>query len=144
MQIGANVQKNQLVGITGPTGSKELVREIVKKSYEAGANRVIVIWSDEYVQRYGFEYRNIESLQDVPTWSIDQIQYIVDQGGCIISVSSPTSDILKDVDQNKIQASSIANGIAMQFFANYIMSSRAQWTIISAPNKTARCNDCFS
>lgn len=135
VKIGANVQKNQLVGIMGPTGSYELVREITKQAYEAGAKKVIVVWRDEYIQRYGYQYQSLENLKEVPTWSVDQIQYIVDQGGCIINVNSPTSDFLKDVDKNKIQAVSKASAEVMHFFSEYIMSSKAQWTIICAPNK---------
>ena len=135
VKIGANVQKDQLVGVMGSTGSKELVREIVRESYLVGASRVIVIWRDEFIQKYDYEYRSIKSLEDFPKWTVDQIRYIVDQGGCIININSPSSDILKDVDKNKIQASSVANGKATQFFSNYLMSSKAQWTIISAPNK---------
>jgi len=135
VKIGANVQKGQLVGIMASTENRELVREVVKQAYEAGASRVIVRWTDEYVGRYGFDYRSIESLEDIPTWFIDQAKYFVDQGGCIISISSPVPDIFNGVDPKKLQAAGIANSKALQFFMNYMMSSKGQWTIIAAPNK---------
>jgi leucyl aminopeptidase (aminopeptidase T) len=46
VQIGANVQKDQIVVVNAPTQAAEIARKVVKNAYEAGAKKVIVNWRD--------------------------------------------------------------------------------------------------
>ena len=70
VEVGANVQKDQYVGINSSTETKELARLLVKAAYKAGAKRVDVKWSDNYVTRTGYDSKSIETLEEIPKWSI--------------------------------------------------------------------------
>ena len=43
VKVGANVQKDQLVIVRATTETKEIVREVVKEAYLAGANYCHII-----------------------------------------------------------------------------------------------------
>ncbi len=60
VEVGANVQKDQLVAVNASTGSKELARLITEAAYAAGAKRVVVNWSDEYVSRMGYDAMSLK------------------------------------------------------------------------------------
>lgn len=134
VEIGANVQEGQLVWVNSSTETKELARLIADAAYEAGAKRVSVQWSDDYVSRTGLDKMSVETLVEVPQWNIDKLQYFIDQGGCVISIASPIPGLNKGVDPMKMQKAAIARSKAMEFYRNHMMGNRAQWTIVAAPN----------
>ena len=135
VEVGANVQKDQLVWINASTETKELARLIVKAAYKRGAKRVSVQWSDDYVSRTGFDNMTIETLEEIPSWSIEKMQYFVDQGGCVISITSPIPGLNAGVDPLKMQKASIARMKALKFYQDHMMGNHAQWSIVAAPNK---------
>jgi len=135
VEVGANVQKDQLVWINASTETKELARLIVKAAYKRGAKRVSVQWSDDYVSRTGFDNMTIETLEEIPSWSIEKMQYFVDQGGCVISITSPIPGLNAGVDPLKMQKASIARMKALKFYQDHMMGNHSQWSIVAAPNK---------
>ncbi len=134
VNIGANVQKNQPVVIRGTTETKALIRALSKQAYEAGAKKVHVQWSDDYVSRQGLEYQSIETLEDVPEWVIKQTEHFIEEGACFISVTSPIPGLNKGIDPEKMQKASLARMKKLGFFQTHMMGNKAQWTIVGAPN----------
>jgi len=134
VKIGANVQKDQIVVINGSTETKDIVRIVTKKAYEAGAKKVLVNWRDEYTSKMAVEYQTIETLQEIPDYIINRYQYFVDNGACVISIVSPIPELNKDLDPNKQQAVAIASSKALNFYREHMMGNRSQWTIIAASN----------
>ncbi|WP_026399892.1 aminopeptidase [Acholeplasma equifetale] len=135
VRTGANVQKGQLVVIRTTTDAVELTRAVAKEAYLAGAKRVHLIWNDEYISRYGYDYADIENLKEVPQYSIDQYQYFVDQGACFISILSPIPNVLSGVDGKKLQEVTYASQKALQFFREHTMGNKTQWTLVAAANE---------
>ena len=135
VEVGANVQKGQFVSINSSTETKELARLIVKAAYNVGAKRVEVQWSDNYVTRSGYDSMDIETLQEVPEWSIDKAKYFIENNGCIISITSPIPGLNAGVDSKKMQAAGIARMKAFKFYQDHMMANHAQWVVIAAPNK---------
>lgn len=132
--VGANVQHNQMVVIRSTTETSDLARAITKQAYLAGAKRVFVQWSDDYVSYEGLKHMEVETLEAIPQWQIDQTQYAVDEGACFISITSPVPGLNADLDSQKIQRAGIAMQKAMGFLQNHLMGNQAQWTIVAAPN----------
>ncbi len=135
VEVGANVQKNQMVVVEAPTDTKELTRLIVKAGYNAGAKGVLVLWSDPYVSRYDYEGKSIENLELVPEWEINRMKYLIENNGCLISVSSPVPEVNKGVDPIKMQRAGIAKMKSLKFVQEYMMENHTQWTMAAAPNK---------
>ena len=72
VNVGVNVQKDQVVVVRATTEVKEIVREVVKEAYLAGARDVFVQWSDDYVSHSGLIYQSLNELIKVPHWLIEQ------------------------------------------------------------------------
>jgi aminopeptidase len=135
VEVGANVQKDQLVVLRSSTDTKELARLIVKASYNAGAKRVHVQWNDAYVSRSGYDGMSVETIGIVPEWTIDEAKYYIENDGCIISITSPVPGLNKGVDPTKMQTAGIAQMKAFKFAQDYMMGNHTQWTVVAAPNK---------
>ncbi len=135
VETGANVQKDQLVWLRSSTETKELARLIVEAAYEAGAKEVAVQWSDPYVGRMGYDYMAVETLEEVPEWSIDKVHDFINKGGCAISITSPIPGLNAGVDPVKMQRAGIARSKKLKFYSDHMMGNHTQWTIVAAPNK---------
>ena len=134
VQTGVNVQKGQRLIVNSSTETKELAREIARQAYLVGAKSVEIIWNDAYVSRYGYLYQDVEELQTVPEWIIDRYHHYVDEGACLISISSPITGINEGLDPVKIQKANVASSKAISFFRNHTMGNHTQWCVIAAPN----------
>lgn len=135
VNVGANVQPGQMVVIRATTEVKDLARMIVKEAYEAGASNVTVNWGDDYISRYGLEYKDIDELKKVPDWQVQQTQHFIDEGAAFISIASPIPGLNKGIDPTKIQSASQARMQKLSFFQNHMMGNHAQWTIIGGANE---------
>jgi len=133
--VGVNVQKGQLVFVRSSTENRELAREIVKQAYIAGASKVVVDWTDDYVAKYSYTYETVESLQIIPDYEIDKYKDYVTKKGCTIYIFSPVPDLNSEIDPRKLQAKDLANRKALSFYYENNMSLNSQWCIISAPNR---------
>ncbi len=131
---GANVQKGQLVFVNSAADNYVLARKIVRYAYEAGASKVVVNWNDDYVSKEGYLHRTIESLSEIPQFTIDKYKDFIDKNGCVITIKSPVPDLNVDIDPKKLQASGIASRKAMSFYSDHMMASRSQWVVCAAPN----------
>ncbi|MGM0435854.1 MAG: aminopeptidase [Bacillota bacterium] len=136
VNIGANVQKDQIVVVNASTDTNDLARKITEKAYDAGAKRVEVQWNDPYVSRFSYLGMSEEALTEVPEHIIKKYEYFVDQGACFISITSPVPGLNSDVPGNKIQKASQARSRKLDFFQTHMMGNRSQWTIVGAPNAT--------
>ncbi|MGE4571824.1 MAG: aminopeptidase [Candidatus Izemoplasmatales bacterium] len=134
VQVGANVQKDQVVVVNASTETRDIARKVVEKAYQAGAKEVIVNWRDEYTGKMAVEYQSIESLENIPEYAISRYKYFVDNGACVISIVSPIPGLNKDLDPKKQQAQAIASSKALNFYREHMMGNRSQWTIIAASN----------
>ena len=134
VEVGANVQKDQLVVVSTSTETRELARLIVKAAYNAGARTVNVQWSDAYVSRHNYDGMSIEALEEIPEWTVDKSKYFIEQGGCIISITSPIPGVNAGADSLKMQKAGIAHMKAFKFVQDYMMGNGTQWTVVAAPN----------
>ena len=135
VEIGANVQKDQLVWVRSSVESTELTRLIVEAAYNAGAKEVSVQWNDPYVSRIGYDYMTAETLEDVPEWSVDKAKDFIAKGGCAISITSPVPGLNAGVDPVKMQREGIARSKKLKFYSDHMMGNHTQWSIVACPNK---------
>ena len=131
---GANVQKDQPVIVRASVEAKDLVEEVVKQAYEAGASMVRIDWNDSKIGRMHFDYQSLETLSDIPDWSVDREKWYMDKGCCMISISTVDPDAMKGVDVNKMRISQMAVMKRMPELMTYSMNNVGQWTIAAYPN----------
>lgn len=133
-ETGANVQKGQDVVIRSSTETRELARAITNAAYKAGARRVSVQWSDDYVSRYGLEHMNTETLEEVPEWIVEQTKHFINSGACFISITSPVPGLNAGIDPVKMQRAAMSRMKKLKFAQDHMMGNKTQWTIVAAPN----------
>ena len=135
VRVGVNVQKNQNLVIRSTIESKKLVSLITKNAYDAGANRVSVIWSDDEISKINFKSQSKETLSEIPEYIASQYKHYVENDYCFISVSSPNPGYFSDVNSEKLRSFQIASNKMLGFFRSHMMGNKSQWTIVASANE---------
>jgi aminopeptidase len=131
---GANVQPGQLMVITCDVRDHHFAELCTEEAYQAGAEEVIVNWSDENIEKMGYQYVATEVLAEVPQWAYDKREYLQNRGCCYLHIHSGTPGLLKDADPQKIKTVSIAARTKMKPLMEYTMANRGQWSIVALPS----------
>lgn len=96
---GANVQPGQIVGVSTYTGKEELTREIARAAYERGAHWVDVVTFDPWVKRQRLTYADETTLDYVPPWLIQRLEWLSDEHAARVSLGGPSSpEALEGID----------------------------------------------
>lgn len=134
VKVGVNVQKDQVMILNTSTECMELNRALVKHAYEAGAKLVHIIYRDEIITRYNYEYQSEETLTDIPQWLIDSRLEYLRNGACILNVVSNYPGNLKDVAAEKVMKTAMATQQALKEQSELTSANKVQWNIIAASN----------
>ncbi|MFD1851538.1 aminopeptidase [Oceanobacillus bengalensis] len=135
IEVGVNIQKGQTLYINAPISAVEFVRILQKKAYERGAFDVEVNWSDDDLTRTKFEMAPNEVFNYFPKYKVKHLEELAENNAAFLSVLSSDPDLLNGIDPERIQTASITRSTALKTFANYQMSDKVSWSIVSTPNK---------
>jgi aminopeptidase len=91
VEIGANVQHDQIVAVTYSPGMEPLTYAIARKAYEHGARFVDPFVFDGHIKRIRLESAREETLDFVPDWWGSRVLALGDAGAARISLA-PTPD----------------------------------------------------
>jgi aminopeptidase len=89
--FGANVQPGQIVAVTSNTGKEELTRAVAHAAYERGARWVDVLYFDPWVKRERIALAPEDSLDEVPPWLVDRLEWVSEQRGARITLDGPAA-----------------------------------------------------
>ncbi|MEC0239648.1 aminopeptidase [Paenibacillus dokdonensis] len=134
VKIGANVQPGQTLVVSAAIDAAELVRLIVKKAYEAGANFVKVNYTDEVVTRLRYDLAPEESFLVPPTAQAREWTELAEQNAAFLTVISSNPDLLKGVSPERIASNQRIFGQAMAKYRQYQQSDKMSWTGIAFPS----------
>ena len=96
---GANVQPGQVLAVTTYAGKEELTREIARAGYERGARWVDVLSFDPRVKRQRLSLADESTLEFVPPWMIDRLEWLSDEHAARVSLNGPADpEALAGVD----------------------------------------------
>ena len=99
---GANVQAGQIVGVTTYTGKEALTREVTRAAYERGARWVDVTITDPWLKRERLLHADESTLDYVPQWMIDRLNWLSDEHAARVSLTGPASpDALDGIDPSR-------------------------------------------
>src|SRR5919198_507353 len=90
VQVGANVQPGQVVGVGADIGQEELARAVAAVAYKEGARFVDVRYFDPYVKRARIEFAPDETLDYIPPWYGERIRELGDERGANVALTGPT------------------------------------------------------
>lgn len=135
--VGANIQKGQRLYLQADVESLDFVRLCVEEAYQAGAKEVIVEWNDQVTSRMHYEHMDLESLQEVKPYTLDKLQYLMDEKVARLNIHVPNPGLLEGIDPEKIQKTAMAQMApeVRQKFRQYSMNNTTQWSLISIPSK---------
>ncbi len=91
VRSGANVQPGQILAITTSSGKEELTREVARVAYEAGARWVDVLSFDPWVKRARVELAPEDSLEFVPPWMIERLEWLGREQAARVTLEGPVA-----------------------------------------------------
>lgn len=135
VRVGVNLQEGQDVIINASMDQKELVTLIVEEAYLAKARKVKVDWNElPEIYKLMVKYESLETLSEVPNWSVEKLKYQVEKNPARIYVLSDDPDALKGIDQEKVAKMRMARHKIVKPYVDQ-MNNQYQWTIVAAPSE---------
>jgi aminopeptidase len=130
VRVGANVQPGQEVFVHGLVEHAELMRELTRQSYRAGASYVHVVYEDQHVRRAMIELGPDEALTYSPVWSKTLAETTAGNAQ-LGTAGNPEPELLADLDGDRV-------GRAMQLEVNEIhrlqhRDRSVNWCGVGAP-----------
>ena len=130
---GANVQPGQIVGVTTYPGKEELTREIARAAYERGARWVDVWVFDTRVKRERLLHADESTLDFVPAWMIDRLEWLSDEHAARVTLNGPADpEALVGVDPAR------AGRDVLPYLPNtgdVVNSGTTNWCVAPAPTR---------
>ena len=133
VNIGVNIQKDNILVISSPIETAEFARLITEEAYKSGAKDVIVHYGDQKLTKIKLENISLETISNIPEWQAESYNYYARQEACFISISASDPDGLKGVPVEKIVASQKARTSALKEYFDNSMSNKCRWCVLSVP-----------
>ncbi|NOU88450.1 aminopeptidase [Paenibacillus sp. LMG 31460] len=133
IRVGLNVQKDQTVVIMTPIACADFVRKLTKKAYDAGAKDVVIDWDDDEVKALRIKHAPESTLREYPMWRASGLEEMAKDGAAFLQIYAPNSDLLKDVDPERVAISSKTTATAREGFLKYLRSNQVNWLMVSFP-----------
>ena len=131
--LGANVQPGQVVGVTTTTGKEEMTRAVARAAYERGARWVDVLVFDRWVKRARVELAPDDSLEFVPPWMIDRLDWLSDQRAARISLAGASQpEALEGVDQARAGRDQLPY---LPNSSSVVNAGTTNWCVAPAPTR---------
>jgi aminopeptidase len=134
VRFGANVQPGQIVAVTTHTGKEELARAVVRAAYERGARWVDVLTYDPWVKRARIELAPEDSLDFVPPWQTERLEWLSNEHAARITLNGPAApDALEGLDPAR------AGRDLLPYLPNsgsVVNRRTTNWCIVPAPTVT--------
>jgi len=103
VRVGLNLGEGQDLHLACFVEQGPLVRAIARASYEAGARRVDVFYSDPLVQRATIEHAADDVLDWTPPWLLTRLEYVNDRHAALLGLSgNPYPDAYAGLDGDRI------------------------------------------
>jgi aminopeptidase len=100
--VGANVQPDQVVCVSGEPGKEYLARAIAESAYRRGARYVDVSWFDPWVKRVRLEHAADRTLDYVPPWLGERVLALGRMRCARINLSGPVAPgLLNDIARSR-------------------------------------------
>jgi aminopeptidase len=131
VEVGANVQEDQIVAITCAPGMEPLVYEITRQAYEHGARFVDPFVFDGYIKRIRLESAREETLDFVPEWWGHRTLAIGENKAARIAIApNPDPGLLDGVDPERAAKDDLP---FLKETPILIKDRSTNWTIVPFP-----------
>jgi len=130
---GVNLRENEELVINAPVSAAEFVRVLVTEAYRAfKSGPVHVNWQDPYLNRIMFGYAKDDVLEDVPDYVLKRMENLIERKAAFLTVSTSFPDLMKGVDQQRIQKANKAKAPKMRPYQEKIVRNH-KWSVAAWP-----------
>jgi len=134
VRVGANVQEGQDVVVTCLVEHADIARAMAREAYRAGAEHVVVLYSDLHVRRAAIEHGPAEELGWSAPYMLDWVRRWGEERPTLISLTgNPDPELLSDLDPALVGKADPREIRAVTL--DHIGARRFSWTIVAAPNE---------
>jgi aminopeptidase len=131
VRVGANVQPGQTVYLRADIAQSEMARAVADHAYLAGAERVIVEYSDPHVRLSALRHAPIEALSSSKPWELSKVKSFDDPGVVLIALTgNPSPHLFDGIDPHRLAAMPVELAIAQR---EALMAGALSWTAAAAP-----------
>lgn len=128
---GIQVSNDDYLLINADIEQAPLVRLLAQTAYAAGAKKVKVTWADDIITRIGYENQSVETLTDIPQYTIDESKDWIEKRAKRIALRSSNPNALKGVDPSKISASQRAVSEALVEQRIATQANVVSWLVVA-------------
>ena len=96
--FGTNLQPGQILGLTAYHGMEEVAYAVARAAYKRGAKYVDVFWWDQLVKRQRLEHADESTLDFVPPWIEQRMQWLSDEHAARVSLTGTSASALEGLD----------------------------------------------
>src|SRR5918995_5124500 len=93
--FGTNIKPGQILGVTAYLGMEDVARAVVQSAYERGAKYVDVFWWDLLVKRQRLELADADTLEFVPPWMEQRMQWLSDEHAARVSPTGTNAPVFE-------------------------------------------------
>ena len=129
--FGANLQRGQLLGVTAYLGMEDASRAVARAGYKHGAKYVDVFWWDLLVKRARLELADEKTLDFVPPWIEQRMQWLSDERAARVTLSGTSAAVFDGVDPARMGRDLLPYVSAVPRIVN---DRTTNWTAGPCPN----------
>ncbi len=138
VKVGLNIRTGQRLVINNmavrgvPYQFAPLVREIAKAAYAAGAKYVEVLWGDEEMLRLRAQHAPRDSFDEYPTYMIDTIMNMIENGDALLSISGANPDLMGGLDPEVVGMMQTRHLNAASKVSEQVTTNAINWCVVAA------------
>lgn len=138
VKVGLNIRAGQRLIITNaiargvPPAARELVHEVTKAAYAAGARYVDVIWGDEEMLRLRLQHAPADSFNEYSQWQVNAILDIFEKGDALLSISANNPDNVFGLDPERIGAMQKIHLEHYGPISSLVSRNAVNWCVVAA------------
>lgn len=134
VQVGINLQENQLLIIHSDIQNSIFVHFIQMVAYEAGASNVVIDWTDEQSAKAFYKNAADDAIDHFPDWQDARFKEWDDAGAAYIHIISENPDVFKDVPAERMSRFQKASRAKLQAHDVKIRSHEVRWCLLVVPS----------
>ena len=138
VKVGLNLRAEQRLIITNsaargvPPAGRELVHEVTKAAYAAGARYVEAIWGDEEMLRIRLQNAPADSFEEYPKHIVNAVLGMIKNGDALLSIYANDPDALKGLDPERVSAMQKVHLQNNQEVSANISRNAVNWCVVAA------------
>jgi aminopeptidase len=134
VQVGANVQPGQLVDVIAQIEHVEVVREVSRAAYRAGAAYVDVRYIDQHVRRAMIENAADDILSWTPPWLLRRERDVGDQHAAVVALTGDAEpELFADLPGERVGKARMLE--LAEEGTRQINERLNNWVVIGVPNE---------